>query len=165
MTRLLLSVLVVLLSTQEIFAQSRGQAARILARTGRLPEPIYVRIEPSRPASYIKMPSEVPPHLMARRQELKARKEAQRQRMYEFQAARAELEERRYQDWHQRYLADTPVREEYYRALANAYTTERALAYERAAYANLEASTLWYGGPPIYYPPIYWSPGVFYFVW
>ncbi|MEX2306138.1 MAG: hypothetical protein WD738_01000 [Pirellulales bacterium] len=61
-----------------------------------------------------------PPHLQARRLALKARKAEQKKAMYEFKA-------REYQDWHERYLADTPVREQYYRALANRYELEASV--------------------------------------
>jgi len=68
-----------------------------------------------------------PAHLQARRQQLKAR-EAQK-----IQALR-DRRQQAYRDWHERYIADTPVREQYYQALANRYSLESALASERAAY-------------------------------
>jgi hypothetical protein len=69
-------------------------------------------------------------------------------------------EQKLYQDWHERYLADTPVRVEYYRALARAYEADTAFALSLAPY--------YYGaGPPIIYPAIpiyapYYAPTYYY---
>jgi hypothetical protein len=71
---------------------------------------------------------------LARRQEAKLRAQERKQRMVEFQAARADQAQRDYEDWHQRYLADTPVREKYYQALDSAYRAEEARAYAAAVY-------------------------------
>jgi hypothetical protein len=90
-----------------------------------------------------------PEFFVARRQAQIDRKQAQIDRMKQFKAARAAEQERLYQDWHERYLADTPVRVEYYRALARAYEADAALAY-RTPY--------FYTGPPIFVPviPVYY---------
>ena len=76
------------------------------------------------------------------------RKQAQIDRMNQFKAARAAEEQKLYQDWHERYLADTPVRVEYYRALAAAYQSQPAIPYYTSPY--------FYGaGPPVILPAVY----------
>ena len=68
--------------------------------------------------------------------------------MNQFKAARAAEEQKLYQDWHERYLADTPVRVEYYRALAAAYQSQPAIPYYTSPY--------FYGaGPPVILPAVY----------
>ncbi len=84
-------------------------------------------------------PGKPPEFFAARRQAQIDRKEAAKKRMREFKAERAAREEKLYEDWHDRYLADTPVRVEYYRAMARAYEVEAAYAY--------------YAGPYYYYSP------------
>jgi hypothetical protein len=81
-----------------------------------------------------------PEYFKARREALAARKQAQIDRMMQVRAARAAADQKAYEDWHERYLADTPVREQYYRAQANAYLYD-------AAYYN-------YWGPPVVYVPV-----------
>jgi hypothetical protein len=75
--------------------------------------------------------------------------------MQQFKAARAAAEQKAYEDWHERYLADTPVREQYYRAQANAYLYD-------AAYYN-------YWGPPVVIVPVvpvyYFPHDMFYWPW
>ena len=84
----------------------------------------------------------------ARRRAQIDRKQAQIDRMNQFKAARAAEEQKLYQDWHERYLADTPVRVEYYRALAAAYQSQPAIPYYTSPY--------FYGaGPPVILPPVY----------
>jgi hypothetical protein len=84
----------------------------------------------------------------ARRQAEKERKQAQIDRMKQFKAARAAEQQKLYQDWHERYLADTPVRVEYYRAQAAAFQPQAGLSYYRQPY--------FYGaGPPVILPPVY----------
>jgi hypothetical protein len=68
----------------------------------------------------------------ARYAALAARKEEQRERVRQHKVERAAAQEKAYQDWHDRYVADAPVREQYYRS-------EAASAEARAAY--LYAST------------------------
>jgi hypothetical protein len=86
--------------------------------------------------------------LAARRQAEKDRKQARMDRVKQFRAARAAEQQKLYQDWHERYLADTPVRVEYYRALASAYQSQPAVPYYTSPY--------FYGaGPPVILPPVY----------
>jgi hypothetical protein len=72
-------------------------------------------------------------------------------------------EEKLYQDWHERYLADAPVRVEYYRALARAYEADAALNYSTPYYYN--------AAPPVVlvpaYAPLYFQPPIYgsYFYW
>jgi hypothetical protein len=89
-----------------------------------------------------------PEFFKARREALAARKQARIDRMRQFQADRAAAEEKLYQDWHERYLADAPVRQEIVRQ-------EAALARDQAYYFYAQ---------PIYIPvyPIYspiFAPG------
>jgi hypothetical protein len=105
----------------------------------------------------------------ARRRAQIDRKQAQIDRMNQFKAVRAAEEQKLYQDWHERYLADAPVRVEYYRALAAAYQSQPAAPYYTAPY--------FYGaGPPVIltpvyapvvYAPIYYRPGTYgtFFSW
>jgi hypothetical protein len=77
-------------------------------------------------------------------------------RMNQFRAARAAEEAKLYQDWHERYLADAPMRVEYYRALTAAYQAPPTLPYYSTPY--------YYGaGPPVILPvvyaPIIYTPG------
>ena len=86
--------------------------------------------------------------LAARRQAEKDRKQARIDRMNQFKAARAAEQRKLYQDWHERYLADTPVRVEYYRAQAAAYQSQSAISYYTPPY--------YYGaGPPVILTPVY----------
>jgi hypothetical protein len=84
----------------------------------------------------------------ARREALAARKQARIDRMRQFQADRAAAEEKLYQDWHERYLADAPVRQEIVRQ-------EAALARNQAAYFYAQPIFV-----PVYpiYAPIF-APG------
>jgi hypothetical protein len=67
--------------------------------------------------------------------------------MNQFKAACAAEEAKLYQDWHERYLADTPVRIEYYRALAASYQSQPAAYY---------SSPYYYGaGPTVILPAVY----------
>ena len=71
--------------------------------------------------------------------------------MNQFKAARAAEEQKLYQDWHERYLADAPVRVEYYRALTAAYQSQPALPYYTSTY-----SPYFYGvGPAVILPVVY----------
>jgi hypothetical protein len=96
-----------------------------------------------------------PEFFAARRQAQIDRKQAQIERMKEFKAARAAADEKLYQDWHERYLADTPVRVEYYRALAAAYQSQPALPYYGGPY-------FYAAGPavilPVVYAPVIYNP-------
>ena len=85
--------------------------------------------------------------IMARHKAEKDRLQARMDRANLAQAARAAEDQKLYQDWHQRYLADTPVRVEYYRALAAAYQSQPAIPYYGGPY--------FYAGPAVILPPIY----------
>ena len=68
--------------------------------------------------------------------------------MNQFKAARAAEQQKLYQDWHDRYLSDAPVRVEYYRALTAAYQSQPALPYNTSPY--------FYGtDPPVILAPVY----------
>jgi hypothetical protein len=119
-----------------------------------LPPPLPPQQEQAQkdlPPDKPKNPGKPPEFFKARREALAARKAAQKQRMFEFKAARAAAEQKAYQDWHDRYIADAPVREQYYRTLSSAYLADAALARERAAYYYYSWS------PPVFVPvyPIY----------
>jgi hypothetical protein len=84
----------------------------------------------------------------ARRRLQIERKQAQVDRMNQFKAARAAEQQKLYQDWHERYLADAPVRVEYYRAVAAAAQSQPAIPYYAPSY--------FYGaGPAVVLPPVY----------
>ncbi len=84
----------------------------------------------------------------ARRRAQIDRQQARIDRMNQFKAARAAEQEKLYQDWHERYLADAPVRVEYYRAMTAAYQSQPAIPYY--------ASPYFYGaGPPVILPAVY----------
>jgi hypothetical protein len=85
---------------------------------------------------------------MARHKAEKERLQARMDRMNLTQAARAAEEQKLYQDWHQRYLADTPVRVEYYRAQAAAYQSQAVIPYFGVPY-------FYAAGPAVVLPPIY----------
>jgi hypothetical protein len=85
--------------------------------------------------------------LAARRQAEKDRKQARIDRMNQFKAARAAEQQKLYQDWHERYLADAPVRVEYYRALA-AGQSQPAISYYGTPY-------FYSAGPSVILPPVY----------
>jgi hypothetical protein len=70
-----------------------------------------------------------PEFFAARRAELRARKEERLERVRQYKADRAAAEEKLYQDWHDRYVADAPVREAYYRNQESAYLAHAAAAY------------------------------------
>lgn len=105
-----------------------------------------------------------PEFFAARRQAQIDRKKAAKDRMRQFQAARAEREEKLYQDWHERYLADTPVRVEYWRAQARAYEALATPYYYAVAPPVILPVIPIYA--PVYYPPIY-SPPIYetFFYW
>jgi hypothetical protein len=86
--------------------------------------------------------------LAALRQAEKDRKQAQIDRVKQFKAARAAEQQKLYQDWHERYLADAPVRVEYYRALAAAYQSQPAISYYSPPY-------YYAAGPPVILSPVY----------
>jgi hypothetical protein len=109
---------------------------------------------PADNAAAKKNPGKPPEFFAARRQAQIARREAAKQRMRDYQAARFAHDQKMYEDWHERYLADTPVRVEYYRALADAYEASAAASYERAAFFNS-----FY--PPMYFPPAPYFPYYF----
>jgi hypothetical protein len=83
------------------------------------------------------------------------RKQAQIDRMNQFKAARAAQEQKLYQDWHERYLADAPVRVEYYRALAASYQSQPAVPYYAPTY-----SPYFYGAGPAFILPVVYGPVV-----
>jgi hypothetical protein len=93
----------------------------------------------------------------ARRQAQINRKQAAKDRMQQYKAAQAAAREKLYQDWHERYIADTPARVEYYRAMADAYRADAAAAEARAAY-------LYAWGPPVFIPIIpFYAPAYYYY--
>jgi hypothetical protein len=95
-----------------------------------------------------KNPEQLRALVAALRQAEKDRKQARIDRMNQFKAARAAEEQKLYQDWHERYLADTPVRVEYYRALAAAAQSQPAISYYTPPY--------FYGAdPPVILPVVY----------
>jgi hypothetical protein len=89
----------------------------------------------------------------ARRRAQIDRKQAQIDRMNQFKAARAAQEQKLYQDWHDRYLADAPVRVEYYRALAASYQSQPVIPYYASAY-----SPYFYGAGPAVILPVVCGP-------
>jgi hypothetical protein len=100
---------------------------------------------PAQPAQ--KNAGQPPAFFAARRQALSDRKQAQKDRMRQFKADRAAEQQKLYQDWHERYLADVPVRVEYYRALATAYQSQPAIPYY---------GPYFYGaGPAVILPAVY----------
>jgi len=84
------------------------------------------------------------------RQAEKDRKQARVDRMNQFKAARAAEEQKLYQDWHERYLADAPVRVEYYRALAASYQSQPAVSYY-----NYTTPYFYTADPPLVLAPVY----------
>jgi hypothetical protein len=100
-----------------------------------------------------KNPGELLDLFAARRRAQIDRKQAQIDRMNQFKAARAAEQQKLYQDWHERYLADAPVRVEYYRALGAAYQSQPATSYYTAPY-------FYSAGPPVILTPVY-APFVF----
>jgi hypothetical protein len=106
---------------------------------------IAAPVASAQPPEPPKNPGKPTEFFVARRQALAARKVAAKERMRQFKAARAAEQEKLYQDWHERYLADAPVREQYYRTQESAYQTETALAQQRTAY-------FYAAGPPVILP-------------
>ena len=84
----------------------------------------------------------------ARRQADKDRKQVRIDRMNQFKAARAAEQKKLYEDWHNRYLSDAPVRVEYYRALTAAYQSQPALTYSTSPY-------FYAADPPVILTPVY----------
>jgi hypothetical protein len=84
----------------------------------------------------------------ARRRAEDDRQQARIARMNQFKAARAAEDAKLYQDWHERYLADAPVRVEYYRALAAAYQSPASIPYYGTPY-------YYAAGPPVILPVVY----------
>jgi hypothetical protein len=70
-----------------------------------------------------------PEYFIARRQAQIDRKAALKARVQEHKAARAAAEEKVYQDWHERYVADAPVLEQYFRTQESAYQAHAASMY------------------------------------
>jgi hypothetical protein len=95
-----------------------------------------------------KNPGQLQELFAARRRAQIDRKQAQIDRMNQFKAARAAEQQKLYQDWHERYLADAPVRVEYYRALAAAYQSQPAIPYYSLPY-------YYAAGPPVILAPVY----------
>jgi hypothetical protein len=123
------------------------QDAQQLPPQNALQQPPAPRL-PLGPQAAPKKPGQPPDLFAARRQAEKDRKQARIDRMNQFKAARAAEQQKLYQDWHERYLADTPVRVEYYRAQAAAYQSQAAIPYYSPPY--------FYGaGPPVILPPVY----------
>lgn len=102
-----------------------------------------------------KTPDQLSALYAARRRAQIDRKQAQIDRMNQFKAARAAEEQKLYQDWHERYLADAPVRVEYYRALAAANQSQPAIPYYTSAY-----SPYFYGAGPAVILPVVYGPVV-----
>jgi hypothetical protein len=100
---------------------------------------------PNNAADQPKRAGKGPEFFKARRELLAARKQAQKDRMHQFKADRAAAEEKAYLEWHERYLADAPVRQEIVRA-------EAALARDRFAYTYAQPIFI-----PVYpvYAPIF----------
>jgi hypothetical protein len=99
-----------------------------------------------------------PEFFKARREALAARKQARIDRMRQFKAERAAAEEQLYQEWHERYLADAPVRAAYYNNLSNNLLAEAALVRERTAAYYYLSSPVFVPVVPVY--PYYYSyPG------
>jgi hypothetical protein len=107
-----------------------------------------------------KSPEQLRAVVAALRQAEKNRKQARIDRMNQFKAARAVEQQKLYQDWHDRYLSDAPVRVEYYRALSTAYQSQPALLYNTSPY-------FYAAEPPVILPflyapiaarPIYYQP-------
>ncbi len=96
----------------------------------------------------------------ALRQATKDRKQARIDRMNQFKAARAAEQQKLYQDWHERYLSDAPVRVEYYRALATAYQSQPSFSYNTVPYFYAADAPVILA--PVYAPfiarPIYYEP-------
>jgi hypothetical protein len=95
-----------------------------------------------------KTPAQLRAVVAALRQGEKDRKQARIDRMNQFKAARAAEQQKLYQDWHDRYVSDAPVRVEYYRALASAYQSQPAFQYGTTPY-------FYAAGPPVIFPPVY----------
>ena len=80
--------------------------------------------------------------------------------MNQFKAARAAQEQKLYQDWHERYVADAPVRVEYYRALTASYQSQPAVPYYN--YTSAYSPYFYGAGPavilPVVYGPVLSSP-------
>jgi hypothetical protein len=85
-----------------------------------------------------------PEFFKARRELLAARKQAAKDRMRQFKADRAAAEQKAYEEWHERYLADAPVRAELVRAEA---------ALERARFDYYYAQPIYVPVYPVY--PVY----------
>lgn len=86
--------------------------------------------------------------IVARHKAEKERLQARMDRANLAQAVRAAEQQKLYEDWHARYLADTPVRVEHYRALAAAYQSQPAISYYGPPY--------YYGaGPAVILPAVY----------
>ena len=125
--------------------QPPQNAAQLLPQNG--PQQPAPRVPVAAPAAK-KNPGELKDLYAARLRLQNARKQAQIDRMNQFKAARAAEQQKLYRDWHERYLADTPVRVEYYRAMAAAYQSQPAVPYYTAPY--------YYGaGPPVILAPVY----------
>jgi len=109
-------------------------------------QPIAPAVAPGVAAPAAQNNAGQPLSLSARRRQVeRERKRAQLDRAEQFKAARAAEQQKLYQDWHERYIADAPVRVEYYRALA---AQESQPAYYGSPY--------FYGaGPPVIFPPIF----------
>jgi hypothetical protein len=85
-----------------------------------------------------------PEFFAARRAELRARKEARLERVRQYKADRQAAQEKLYQDWHDRYVADAPVREAYYRNQESAYQAQAAARYampQTIIFVNQDAAT------------------------
>jgi hypothetical protein len=172
MTRTSLTLLALALIAPGLFAQ------RLPAPRNPAGDQPAVEAPPQQPAPPQNGPQQAPPRdplagqaaqknaeqlraaVAALRQADTDRKQARIDRMNQFKAARAAEQQKLYQDWHERYLADAPVRVEYYRALTAAYQSQPALPYYAAPYFyGVDAPVIL---APVYAPivprPIHYQP-------
>src|SRR5262245_25858312 len=108
------------------------------------PQPPAPAAAPGAPAEPAKKKNagKPPEFFAALRKAQRDRKQARIERMRQFKAARAAEDQKLYQDWHERYLADTPVRVEYYRALAAAYESQPAFPYYGSPYVYVASPVI-----------------------
>ena len=101
-----------------------------------------------------KTPEQLHQLILARHKAEKERLQARMDRMNQAKAARAAEEQKLYHDWHERYLADTPVRVEYYRALAAYYQSQPAISSYTPYYYGASPSVIL----PVVYAPVVVAP-------
>jgi hypothetical protein len=138
-------------------ARKDAQPQQQEAPTPNPPQPALVpQNAPQQPAAPVagqttkQTPQQLRAVLAGLRQAEKDRKQARVDRMNQFKAARAAEEQKLYQDWHERYLADAPVRVEHYRALTAAYQSQPGIPYYNSTTPYFYAA-----GPPLILAPVY----------